>query len=841
MLSRRDPAATLDRAFLEAAFHASSDGVVMLASDGTLLAINAAGAGATGFASPHDAVGRTWLDIWAGETREAAAAALEAARRGSRASFRAPVRRSQGPPTWWDSVVMPLRGAAGGSDRLLVISRDVTAQQDTERALDRSARLQQALIKATSEIVWHVDRSTGVSTRRGYYEFTGRQDDPADMDGWLEAVHAEDQQRAKHAADAAELSGKASRIEYRLRHRSGEWRWVEDHATPVKDDTGTVTDWVGIITDIHDRKSAEFAVLRSAEHLRLAIEATQLGTWDVDMRTGDRIWSSSMLDLMRLPRSTIPARRDFIERVHPDDRARVERELAGTNDPDNHAQVSVFRFYFGPNDFRWIEAHESTIFEAGVPIRRVGTLQDITERKQAEHEIWLAAHTDPLTGIANRGLFQSRLDHAVSEAETQKSSVGLLLVDLDHFKEVNDSLGHDVGDAMLREVANRILAQVPEAATVARLGGDEFGVIIPQPSAAQTDLSGLAEELLSALTQPLPRGDLRVDCSASIGWSVFPEQAVHSSDLFKNADVALYAAKSAGRSRAVSFVPAMQIELQRRLNVLRSAREALERHGTVPFYQPKVCLRTGHVFGFEALLRWTDAQGLHGPASLQEALDDPELSSRLGVRMLDDVARDMHAWNAAGVPFGQVALNVAAPEVQGGGLSNRVVSTLARFGIRPDQIEIEVTERVLLDDGIGRVETELRNLHAAGVAIALDDFGTGYASLTHLTRFPVSWVKIDKSFISQMGSDAKAAAIVEAVIGLAHKLQMRVVAEGLETAAQLAYLKYAGCDLGQGYLLAKPMSGSRVPHFLRTWPEKAARLFGAPRADLHGIGAAAAG
>ncbi len=815
------PSAAPDPSFLTLCFEASRDCLAMLDLEGTILAVNPGGAAALGGGDPDALVGRSWAGSWRpadrGEARAAVAGASAAAETVCRTSA-----DNIGNVTWWETRIIAIPGPQGAPERLLAVSRDMTRQHEAGQARIRSARLQQALIEATSEIYWHLDVTTGVTERRGYVEFTGRRDNSSDMDGWLAEVHPEDWHQAKRAADQATVTREALVIEYRLRHRSGHWRWVEDRATPLIDEDGLVTDWVGVITDINDRTCAEKALQKSAEHLRLAVEATALGSWDVDLMTGEREWSPKLYDLLRVPRGQPPSRELFLARVHPDDRSRVDRELRRSGPRDEKIKVSVYRLLAGAGDERWIEAHERTFFgPAGEPVRRVGTLQDITDRKQAEREVWIAAHHDALTGVANRALFQSRLDGAIRDATAAGTRVGLVLVDLDRFKDVNDTLGHEAGDQMLREMANRLRAGVPEAATVARLGGDEFGIIVPAP-ASPAEVDGLVARLLAALGQRCDCAGRDHDGSASVGWSVYPDHDPQAASLRGNADMALYAAKTSGRGRAKAFTPAMRAEMTRRLDVLRSARDALADDTVVPFYQPKICLRTGRVVGFEALIRLLDGTGLRSPDRFQEALDDGELAVALGHRMLERVAADMRAWNRAGLPFGHVALNLAAPQFSGGSLSDRVLSTLRAAALRPDQLELEITERVLLDDGAGTIGTALRALHEAGVQSSLDDFGTGYASLTHLTRFPVAWVKIDRSFIMNMQQDAAAAAIVTAVIDLAHSIGLRVVAEGIETPDQLRMLAGRGCDLGQGYLAAKPMAASRVPFFLRGWNDPAA-------------------
>lgn len=798
---------------LRLAYETSGDCIATLALDGTLLALNRRGAASLG--------GRVgaWADLWVPADREAARAAVSAAGRGERTSLRTTGGSAACPTRFWDSVIAPVPGPDGTPTRLVAVSRDVTEQYESARALDRSVRLQHALIEATSEIVWHLDLSTGVTQRRGYFEFTGSKNHPLDMNRWLAAVHPDDREAARDASEQALADRASCIVEYRLQHHTGAWRWVEDHATPILDETGAITDWVGIVTDVHDRKTAERALQKNAEHLRLAVAANGLGTWDVNLVNGDREWSPEMFDLLRLPRDTVSDGELIFKNLHPDDVLRFRREFYGPRLLEAGAKSCAFRLLFPDGEERWIEAHERVLRDQdGLPIRRVGTWQDITARKQADLEVWRAAHTDALTGIANRALFQLRLEQATIQAEAEGTGIGLIVIDLDRFKEVNDTFGHDAGDLLLRTVAERLSRHAPATATVVRLGGDEFGVLLPAMAEPEV-VAGLADRLLEALKQPMPYAGREIDASASLGWSVYPRHDHQADALLKNADIALYAAKAIGRGRALAYTPAMREELHRRVNVLRAARYALARDAVLPYYQPKIDLETGAIVGFEALLRWTDEGQLRSPGAIQEALDHPDLAVQLGARMLDRVVADMQLWTADRLPFGHVALNVAAPQLVGGGYAEVVLGALDRGRLHPSQLEIEVTERVLLDDGSDAIETALKTLHEAGVRIALDDFGTGFASLTHLIRFPVAFVKIDRSFVMDLQAAGTARAITIAMIELAHKIGIKVVAEGIEREEQRRLLALAACDLGQGYMFAKTMHASRVPFFVKHWME----------------------
>ncbi|WP_175577708.1 sensor domain-containing protein [Mongoliimonas terrestris] len=882
--------------------------------------------------------GTVWADLFAEADRPAASAAVRLAAAGGVGRTSGVAVMPDGSRRHWQSTLV-LSG--DGSGRILALSRDGTATATAAAALIKRVRLHEALIQATSEVVWHLDVARGVSHRRGWAAFTGEALADEDHHGWIAFVHPDDRAGALAAIEAAVAARRPYITEYRLQHASGGYHAVEDHAVPLVGPDGTVTDWVGIVTDVQERKSAEEDLRRSEERLRLAVEATSLGIWDVDLVTGARQWSAELKAMLGLSPDVVPTEAVLLAAVHPDDRAAVAEHNVTTFLRDSGAPGALFRVVRQDTGaVRWIHSQgRATRGPDGRLLRRTGTFEDVTDqhetrqalkqalrryealitatseivwhanaaqsegggkgwdaftgqsdasangdgwlqsvhpddrerarqtcraamaagtpytneyrlwhvsgtwrwvvdrvvplvgddgritewvgiiadvedRKSADAAIWKAAHTDDLTGLANRALFQKTLDQVVDDAAGRP--VGLILIDLDRFKEVNDSLGHDAGDRVLKTVAARLTAVAPPEATIARLGGDEFGVILPGAGMAAAE--AVAETVLTALKAALVLDGREIDCAATVGYTAEATGATGASALLKQADIALYAAKSAGRGQAFRFEPAMREELDRRVRVLGAAKAALARGAIRAYYQPKMRLSDGGIVGFEALLRWTDAAGgLKTPAALMEAFADPDLATRLGERMLATVIADMKAWSAAGLPFGHVALNVAGPEFQRPGYAGGVLRRLQAAGLPPTVLEIEVTESVLIGTGTDAVSEALRVLDAAGVTIALDDFGTGYASLTHLKKHPVSVLKIDRSFVSNLEGDADSAAIVQAVLGMAENIGIKVVAEGVETAWQRDFLAAHRCDLAQGYLIAKPMPPSRVPHFLSAW------------------------
>ncbi|GJE15566.1 hypothetical protein AIGOOFII_0262 [Methylobacterium marchantiae] len=450
--------------------------------------------------------------------------------------------------------------------------------------------------------------------------------------------------------------------------------------------------------------------------------------------------------------------------------------------------------------------------------RIISSLVDITSRKAMEERIKLAAQHDVLTGLPNRGLFQTTLDAALSAAEVSGQRVGLILIDLDEFKEVNDTLGHEAGDALLKEVARRLGNAIGKQDLVARLGGDEFVIIAAceqgrhQPSRR---IHALSQAILEVLNPPMAVSGRVVAPRASLGLALFPEHAANPTDLFTNADLALYAAKAAGRNRAMLFVPALRADIERRVSVAREMRAALELGGLVPYYQPKVSLTTGEIVGFEALARWQHpSRGLLAPADFATVFNDPEIGIAVGNVLARQIFADMAGWIAQGYDPGRVFFNLSSAQFAQDDLAESLLADLAAAGLSHDRIGVEVTETVLLGGHGDRVSAVLSALHGAGVRVALDDFGTGYASLTHLKQYPVDEIKVDRSFVRDLERDPNDAAIVTAVVQLGQSLGLDVTAEGVETEAQVLFLQQQGCAYAQGYLYSKPMAQSRVPWFL---------------------------
>ena len=440
--------------------------------------------------------------------------------------------------------------------------------------------------------------------------------------------------------------------------------------------------------------------------------------------------------------------------------------------------------------------------------------RDISEEREKSERLKWASEHDALTNLPNRAAFQARLQAAVLRAMETGDQVGLLLVDLDHFKHVNDSLGHTSGDELLKCVADRLSNKLPQTCFIARIGGDEFALII-EPLVGEAAMVSIGDEALQAIQRTVRTAGRAIRPSASIGGAIFPLHATTADDLFKNADAALYSRKQEGRGGTRLFDDYIREESQKAANQLRLARGAVTNRTVVPFYQPKIDVTDGSVRGFEALLRWRHpAKGIQLPGALEEAFADYELAARIGQLIQRKVAADMRCWNESGIEVGRVAINAAPAEFLRDDYAEQLLSLIAEEDVSAHQLEVEITEHAFLGRANEYVARALAVLKDAGVRIALDDFGTGSSSLSHLRDFPVDVVKIDMSFIQQMSVNDEIAAIVTAVVKLAQSLSIETVAEGVDHPMQLDLLRAMGCDLAQGHLFTAAVDASTVQTLL---------------------------
>ncbi len=443
----------------------------------------------------------------------------------------------------------------------------------------------------------------------------------------------------------------------------------------------------------------------------------------------------------------------------------------------------------------------------------IETLLDVTPQKLVEEELWHQRWHDDLTGLPNRALLLDRLNGLLPSAARDGRQVGLLFIDLDGFKVINETLGHDVGDDLLKDAARRLQAVLRDCDTLARLGGDEFAVIVPN----LTDVAlarTVAERISRLLTVPFPLKGQDACISASIGIAYFPGDAEDPLDLLKNAEAAMYKAKDQGKAGFQVFTPNLNLELKEHQALKNRLSKALERQEFAVFYQPKFDLATGRLDGVEALLRWSD--GVLGPVSPVKfipILEETGLIVPVGEWVIEAACRQQRQWRDQGYAPVRVAVNLSVRQLHRQDLADRVESILVATGVDPSGLELEMTESMIMGDS-GSARVVLGNLHDMGIHLAMDDFGTGYSSLSYLKRFPIDTIKIDRSFIEDLTVDPDDAEIVRTIISMGHSLRRHIVAEGVETEAQRTMLRELHCDAFQGYLVSPPVAAASMAAFL---------------------------
>ena len=610
----------------------------------------------------------------------------------------------------------------------------------------------------------------------------------------------------------AVLCGESYRGVFTNRRKDGSLYYEEKTITPLRDTHGDITHFVSTGKDISERIHAETSVRASEEHLRTIIdtepECIKLLGGDgqlIDMNAAGlaMIQADSLAEVAGKPLHALilPEHRKAFQ-------ALTQSVLQGNKG------MLVFEIEGLKGTRRWLETHAVPMTARDGKIVLLGVTRDITDRKRAEDQLVYLAHHDELTGLANRTLFHDRLQQAMIEAERHERLVAAVFMDLDRFKNVNDTLGHGAGDQLLKAVAERLLGAVRRGDSVARLSGDEFTIVLSD-MAHVDDAARVAQKILDIFTLPFHIDGRDLFIGASLGITIFPSDTRDVETMLSNADIAMYRAKEAGRNNYQFYAAEMTTQAFERLGLDGALRLALERGQFLLHYQPIVGAANGNIIGVEALIRWQhDELGLVLPMQFIPLAEETGLIVPIGEWVLRTACAQLAHWRAAGFPELRLSVNLSVRQFRDKNLIHTMSSALRAADIEAHCLDLEITESILVE-GPGPLDT-LRELSGLGVEFSIDDFGTGYSSLSYLKRLPIDTLKIDKSFVHDMPGDADDTAIVIAIIAMAHSLGMRVVAEGVETQEQRQFLHTQGCDAMQGYYFSKPLPPEEITHILKT-------------------------
>ena len=715
----------------------------------------------------------------------------------------------------------PIRSQDGKLFGVVLVFRDVTAEHMLKEALSREKALLRCLIDAIPDLIFYKDiNSHYIGCNKAFEKYTGRpeasQSGKSDFDFF-------DRHTAEHYRrfDLAVLASKHSRSnEEWITYPDGRCVLVDTIKTPFFTPEGQMLGLVGISRDITERKRIEEKLAASEERIRslgnnlpngyiYQCELTAKGSATFHfISTGiEKIHGLATEEILRNP-SVLLKQIDAAQLAHYQ-----EAVASSTRDLSD---FSMELYIHTPAGNRWIQVcSRPKMLKEGTTIWD-GIVLDITEKKLSEEQIWRQANFDPLTGLPNRRMFNDRLEQQIKNADRNIAAFALLFIDLDKFKEINDTLGHILGDKLLETTAKRIMSCVRDTDTVARLGGDEFTVILTDLEHSE-DVERVAQSILALMQEPFALNDEQCCISASIGITIYPTDAADIGHLMQNADQAMYAAKNNGRNCYSYFTTAMQNAAQYRLSMTHDLRQALAKQQFQVYYQPIVDLKTGRIDKAEALIRWHHpTKGLINPASFIPVAEENGLIHEIGDWVFKQAILHVELLRKHINPSFQISINRSPIQFlrsEGSGIN--WAAYLNSLGMSGDCLTIDITEALLQETSADTAE-KLLAYRAAGIQVAIDDFGTGYSSLSYMQNFNIDYLKIHNSFICNLTDNSTHLALCEAIILMAHKLGMRVVAEGIETQQQKDLLTRIGCDYGQGYLFSRPLPAGEFANLLKT-------------------------
>jgi len=707
----------------------------------------------------------------------------------------------------------PLMGQSGDIVGILVTCSDITAMKTARRQLDEQLRFMRELLEVMPNPIFYKSLDgTYLGFNRAWEQFYG-----LERDQWVGKtypdVFGDEPEVAFEGEDADVLAGRSVAREVRIRNSNGEQRDIIKHISRFTSPDGSAAGLIGVMTDITDFKKVAQALEATEGRFQALTESAMDIVTVLDQNAIIIYQSPSVKRMLGYEPADMVGKCQY-DLVHRDDVGRMRVAFEELVSGEKTTRPIEFRVLARDGTWRSMESIGTNCLDVAAVNGVVVNTRDVSERRVIQEHIQHLAFHDALTGLPNRTLMQDRISQTVTRAARSNHQFAVMFIDIDNFKNINDTLGHDAGDELLCEVARRLSKAVRARDTIARQGGDEFIVLLDELE-GQQGATRVAQKVLAALRSAFVVNGADQHVSGSVGVAVFPDDGRDAATLLKNADTAMFHSKALGKNTYQFFTAQMNIAVKRRAAMESKLRAAVKDGAFSLVYQPQIDLVSGAIVALEALVRWkSEESGTIMPNEFIPLAEETGLINELGSWVLREACRQCRAWLDAGLPPYRIAVNISARQLNDRGFLGLLLGILRDNRVAPELLELELTESQIMRQGEGSVML-LNEIADAGVQLAIDDFGTGYSSLSYLKRLPIRRLKIDQSFIRDITVDPNDAAIVVAIISMAKSLDLDVIAEGIETAGQLALLRAKGCSVGQGYYFSVPLTAQELEPLLR--------------------------
>ena len=718
----------------------------------------------------------------------------------------------------------PLLGVGGNIIGILTTCTDITDMKATSRKLDEQLRFTRELLEVIPNPIFYKGRDGKyLGFNRAWEQFFGMARNAWVGKSYAE-VFADDTTEQIAQEDGEVLQGSEVVREIRVKDGGNAERDVIKHICRFTSPDGSAAGMIGVLTDITDFKQAAQALEATEGRYRAMTESAMDIVTVLDRDANIVYQSPSVKHLLGHDPQDMIGKCQY-DLIHREDVERMRSSFEALLETGKMAGALEFRARARDGSWKVLESIGKNCLDDPIVNGIIVNTRDVSERRAIQEHIQHLAFHDALTGLPNRSLIQDRIAQALSRADRGQHMIAVMFIDIDNFKNINDTLGHDAGDVLLREVARRLRDSVRGHDTIARQGGDEFIVLLDHIEGHQ-GATRVAQKILDAMRVAFVVGGTEQHISGSIGIAIFPEDGADAQTLLKNADTAMFHGKALGKNTYQFFTGQMNIAVKRRAAMESNLRAAVKDEDFSLVYQPQIDLISGEIIALEALVRWhSEENGTMMPGEFILLAEETGLINELGAWVLREACRQNMAWQDAGLAPRRMAVNLSAKQLNDKGFVGMLVKVLNDVGMDPAQLELEITESQVMRQGEGSVLL-LNEIAELGVHLSVDDFGTGYSNLSYLKRLPISKLKIDQSFIRDITVDPNDAAIVVAIISMAKSLELEVIAEGIETAGQLTLLRAKGCGVGQGYFFSVPLNATDVAVLLANPP-----MFVMPPAD----------